>query len=533
MGRSHIKLPTRPWVPQWLGITTVFIVLLPMVLLNGAYTGSTVEVSGTLGALREDMTMAYYSTAAGLAIGYPTVRKFRGFVTSKTILLSDLVLQVFLSSVCGFAKNMDIIIICSFFIGFLKAFVMFEIVTLIRPFFTPKNVRSEFYAWFYPLAFTGGQVSIALTAQLAYYYQWQYMYYLVVILLLVAIVFVLCFFRYLQRPIRLPLREVDWQSILLAASTMLLTICLFTYGRTLDWFASARLRLFAVLIPILSYLFWIRQRTNGGRFINLDIFRSFKLRIGYVFLFCTLLLSSTGTLVNNYVTTVLRIDSVHANALYLGLVPGFAVGGFVCFWWFRWQRWRFRYLVAGSLGCFAVYLALVYFGISPETRYESLFLPVFFRGVGMMQLFIALAMLIVEGLPPQIISSNTFFMVGLRSSLSPAIAVSLFSNWIYRLQIKGMSVLSENMRMDNPVFIDRYNQSFASAIASGHGFDEATLITNQSFYSILQQQSLLLGIKTIIGYMLLFAIVLAVVSAFIPFHKTIKVWTLKTGDDMV
>lgn len=94
MGRSHIKLPTRPWVPQWLGITTVFIVLLPMVLLNGAYTGSTVEVSGTLGALREDMTMAYYSTAAGLAIGYPTVRKFRGFVTSKTILLSDLVLQV-------------------------------------------------------------------------------------------------------------------------------------------------------------------------------------------------------------------------------------------------------------------------------------------------------------------------------------------------------------------------------------------------------------------------------------------------------
>ena len=43
----------------------------------------------------------------------------------------------------------------------------------------------------------------------------------------------------------------------------------------------------------------------------------------------------------------------------------------------------------------------------------------------------------------------------------------------------------------------------------------------------------LLGIKTVIGYLLIAALVIAVVSAFIPFHKTLKVAVVKTGDDMV
>ena len=62
-----LNLPTRPWVPQWLGIVTMFIVIFPITLLNGAYTGSMVEVSNTLGVLSEDITMAYYSASVGMA----------------------------------------------------------------------------------------------------------------------------------------------------------------------------------------------------------------------------------------------------------------------------------------------------------------------------------------------------------------------------------------------------------------------------------------------------------------------------------
>lgn len=48
-----------------------------------------------------------------------------------------------------------------------------------------------------------------------------------------------------------------------------------------------------------------------------------------------------------------------------------------------------------------------------------------------------------------------------------------------------------------------------------------------------QMQGLLLSVKDIFGTMMAAALVVAVVSAFIPFHKAIRVKVVKTGEDMV
>ena len=123
-----LNLPLRPWVPQWLGIVTMFVVMFPIIMLNGTYTGSMLEVSSTLGILSEDITMGYYAAAAGMAVAYPIIPKIRAIATPKTLLLTDLLLQIILSFVCAQVGNMDITIICSFFIGFLKAFIMLEFI---------------------------------------------------------------------------------------------------------------------------------------------------------------------------------------------------------------------------------------------------------------------------------------------------------------------------------------------------------------------------------------------------------------------
>ena len=257
-----LNLPLRPWVPQWLGIVTMFVVMFPIIMLNGTYTGSMLEVSSTLGILSEDITMGYYAAAAGMAVAYPIIPKIRAIATPKTMLLTDLILQIFLSYICAQVGNMDITIICSFFIGFLKAFIMLEFIIQVRPFFSPKNVRSEFYAYFYPIVFSGGQISMALTAQLAYYYQWQYMYYFTILLMLIAIIFILLFFRYAKRPMRIPYKEIDGRSMFIIAAALLFSIYIFTYGKTLDWFSSPKIRIYTIAIPILIYLFVHRQRTQ-------------------------------------------------------------------------------------------------------------------------------------------------------------------------------------------------------------------------------------------------------------------------------
>jgi len=385
---------------------------------------------------------------------------------------------------------------------------MLEIILMIRPFFSPANVRSEFYAYFYPIVFSAGQISMYLTAELAYRYQWQYMYYFVILLLLIAILFILALFRYGQKRIVIPFREIDGRSMLLIAVA-------------------------AFAAPVLLWLFLRRQTFRKNPYLHLELLNNAKALIGYTFIIFVMFLSATSSLVTPYLTSVLRVDSVHANSIYLWMLPGFACGAFVCFWWLRWQRWRFRYLIAWGLSCFALSLAIIYFWVSASGRYEMLFLPMALRGMGMMILFIAFGVYVVEELDPKLMIYNAFFLITCRSVLGPAFGSAFFNNLLYRTQLGNMNRLAEHLTLQDPLAAQQYASALQQAAAHGNGAAEAGQLAVNGLYTTLQVQSLLVSVKEIVGYVLFVAIVMAVVACFIPFHKTLKVAIVKTGEDMV
>ena len=243
--------------------------------------------------------------------------------------------------------------------------------------------------------------------------------------------------------------------------------------------------------------------------------------------------STSTTLLTNYMASILKVDTTHSYSLYIWLLPGYVLGAFICFWWFRWQRWRFRFLIAGGMGCFALFFGLLYFGISPDSTYEMLYFPVFIRGLGMLTLIIAFALFAVEDLNPKFLLSNAFFLIIFRSVLAPIMATSFYSNILYNLEQKYMHSLSETVTQADPLAMARFSQSFNSGLLQGHGNEEAVQVATSSLYTTLQQQSLLLALKEVLGWLFVITLVIAIVSRFIPFHKTIRVTFAKTGDDMV
>ncbi len=224
---------------------------------------------------------------------------------------------------------------------------------------------------------------------------------------------------------------------------------------------------------------------------------------------------------------------MHTYTLYVWLLPGYLLGAFICFWWFRWQRWRFRFLIAGGMACFVLFFGILYFGISPDSTYEMLYLPMFLRGLGMLTLIIAFALFAVEDLPPKYLLSNAFFLITFRSVLTPVIASAFYSNALYRLQQKYMVKLSETLTATDPLAAAHWQSSLSSSLAQGHGMDEATQLATNTLYNVLQQQSTLLALKHILGWLFLVTLVIAIVSRFIPFHKTVRVPVIRMGDDMV
>ena len=530
MKRYVLNVPVRPWVPQWVALGMMFLILLSVLMINGAYVGSSIDVSGALGTTREDIMMAYYACSVGMVVANPFVQKIRQMLTSKSLLLADMGAQVVLALICARTDAVEIIILCSFLIGVLKTFLLLEFIILMTPFFSPGNVRSECYSWFYPIVFGGGQLSVPLTAWLANTYHWQYTYYFVIVLLLLTMACVVVFFHNGRLPRMTVLREINYRSPFLISVAFLMIVYVGTYGKNADWFANRYIALFAVLGAVTLLLFIVSQRYARHPYVSFQPFRHINSVVGYLFTFLCIFLNSDTTLVNSYVQNILNVDNVHANLLGLFTIPGYVIAGVIAFWWFRWQRWRFRYLIAAAMGLFACYFASLYWGIGPDSRYEALFLPMIVKGMGMMLCVIAFGVYTAKKLDARYLVSNTFFMISVRSLLTPVFAYSFYNNMLYQVQQRSMGRLVEHLTLTDPQAVQRYAELMQGGM--GQGYQQAVQMANSNLYALLQTQGLLLSLKILFGYLLLAAVVLAVASALIPFHQTVRVPVVRAGTDM-
>lgn len=521
----------RPWVPRWLVFVTSMIVLFPILLINGAYTGSSVDVSSSLGVLSEDISMAYFAASAGMAMAYPFVPIIRPVATTKTIILVVLFCQLILSAICASTSYIEIIIVCSFFIGYFKAFTLMEIIFIIMPILSPSGTRNEFYAKFYPITISVGQLSLVLTAELADLYQWQYMYIFLIALLLFAMVMVVITMAFGRRLIRIPYKEVDWYSFFQYSIVLVLLIYIFTYGKTNDWFASRNILLASFLAPILAWMFIRRQlMTEKKPFVDLSVLKNRNSSVAYLFSFLLMFFASFTILTSSYVNSVLRLNSAKANELYLYMIPGIILGGFICYYMFK-KEIRMAWLIFIGFACFTLAIGLLYFEVSSTGLYENLIFPMFLKGLGMLTLFIALAVYSVQGLEPNQLIYNTFFTISTRSALAPALGSSILSNWLYRSQQSNIVKLSEGIDQLNPLVNSQYSQSYNSALSSGLSIEDAQHMATNTLYNKILIQATTVSIKEILGYMLIMGIFILIVIL-LYFFKYSPVKLMKVGRDM-
>ncbi len=363
--------PFRHWVPNWLKVIVALLILIPILLVNGAYTGSNIDISGYLGVISEDINMAYYASSAGMAVAHLVIPKVKPIATAKTIILIVLLFQVLLSLICAETNYMEVIIVCSFFIGYFKAFSMIETINILMPALSPSGTRNEFYAKFYPITLACGQLSLVLTAELAYMFNWQYMYYFMILMLLVAIIAVVTCMSFARRLIRIPLKDIDWLSFFLVSVCFMSIIYVATYGKTKDWFASGSILIATILIPLTGWLF-IRRQFSDKPFLDMSVLKNRNSVTVYLLSFLLMFYASFSILVSSYTTNVLRLDSTHVNELYLYMIPGFIVGGIICYYWFL-KEIRMTWLIFLGFACFTVSIAILYFKITPPYGFMKIY----------------------------------------------------------------------------------------------------------------------------------------------------------------
>lgn len=526
--RSHFRI----WVPHWLRMVVAFVILIPILLINGAYTGSNVDIVGAMGVLSEDINMAFYASSAGMAIAHLVIPRIKPIATAKTIILIVLLAQVVLSFFCAVTNYIELIIFFSFWIGYFKGFSMTELVGILIPELSKHSgTRNEFYSKFYPITLIVGQLSMVLTAEVAYQFQWQYMYYFMIVLLLIAMVAVVICMAYAKRLIRLPLKEIDWISFFLISVCFMAILYVATYGKTNDWFASKNIVFATVLIPVTGWIFIHRQlATDKSPFADLTVLKNRNSRVSYMFCFILMFFGSFNTLMSSYVTNILYLGSTQVNELYLYMIPGIVAGGFISYFFYM-KAVRMAWLIFTGFACFIIATAFLYFNVSPYGMYSDMYFPMFMRGIGMVILFVAFGVYAVQGLKLKQLIYNAFYIIAARSALAPAVAYCIIINWLYRLQMKNTMILSQTVDFQNPLAVSKFNSSVKTAMAQGWSVEDARQIATNAVYSTVQLQATLVSIKTILGWMLILGLVLLVIILLYFFQfKPVKL--MNVGMDM-
>jgi hypothetical protein len=406
---------------------------------------------------------------------------------------------------------------------------MIETINILMPALSPSGTRNEFYAKFYPITLACGQLSLILTAELAYVYNWQYMYYFMILLLLVAIIAVVICMSFARRLVRIPFKEIDWLSFFLVSVCFMAIVYVSTYGKTKDWFSSNSIIFATILIPLTGWLF-IRRQFSDTPFLDMSVLKNRNSVTVYILSFVLMFYASFSILLSSYTTTVLRLDSTHMNTLYLYMIPGFLVGAVICYYWFV-KEIRMAWLIFMGFACFTVSIAMLYFTITPTGLYEDLYLLLFLRGIGMLVLFVAFAIYGIFGLSQKQLIYNAFFLISARSALAPTIGASILTNWLYRLQQQNTIILSEGVDMQNTLSDSRFTTALNTALSQGWSLEDAQRIATNTLYQSIQIQAVTVSIKTIAGWMLIFGIFLliCIVLYFLQF-KPVKL--MKMGNDM-
>lgn len=84
----------KDWVPKALGLFSLFLVLVPLLVINGVYVSNIADIVGAFGIQSENIQYANYASFAGMVIAFPIVLRIKGIMKSRNILLMSLFVQI-------------------------------------------------------------------------------------------------------------------------------------------------------------------------------------------------------------------------------------------------------------------------------------------------------------------------------------------------------------------------------------------------------------------------------------------------------
>ena len=497
------KIPAfKDGIPIQIRFCTLLFFAFVFQFSGGIYITSLHEMVGGKALRHEDIMMAFEASFVGMSMIFPVLFRLKFRFASRTIFTFVASGLIICNLICAYTQSVPLLIFTCFVAGAIRMWGTFECFSSLQLSITPTRNFAVFFPVIYSIIFGCAQLSGLTTAYLDYFFEWQYMHLFMIAFLLVVIALSRLLFRHFHPEKPLPLSGIDWIGGILWCTILLLIVFICEYGDCYDWFSSPNIRLAFISAILLFVLCYYRTTHFKNTYIEARAYRHPHVFTMLFIYMCVCLLSATSSVLENAFTeNILQYDLLNSTSLNWARFAGVLAGGVLTYLLCARIRISYKIVVFAGIALLVIYQMFFYFLISPDVNIEKFYLPLAFKSAGTVMLYAVLTAYAAQLVPFNHLFQVFGIMGIVREGIGSPIATALVGRMLKVFHQANFLSLSSEIDANNHVL-------------NHLPFDV--------IYGEAQRQALLVSIKEIFGYAVLFGIALLLISLCTRYPRIVK-----------
>lgn len=371
----------RSWAPEWLIRGSLFLVLLPSIVLFFLPLANIHAAAGSYGCTPADIQFSVVLFYAGYTGFYCLEHRFIAYLASKQYFILFTSLQMTGSLVCYCTHELYILLPVRFIQGLLFCSTASLSLSLMFTRLRGERAREVSFSVFFGLILCAIPFNNFVTAGVIGAFNYNIVYKCALFSFVPCLILFLLIMNNVRLKAHFPLHKLDWQSFVLY--TVILCIIGYTmvYGQPYQWLHDARIRYCIIAIAALTLIGVLRQRHLKRPYINLQIFRFRNFKVALLVLFVMYIGRFAVGITNGFLAGVLRFDPTHVSYINLfnlaGLVTGVIVACCMTL-----QKKPVRYIWLPGFVILLAFHTVMFFLFSAPANEHHYFVPLFMQGAG-------------------------------------------------------------------------------------------------------------------------------------------------------
>lgn len=541
MQNTTDNYPFYNWVPKPLGILILILLFIPILTVGGVYSVNSSEMMGGLGIQSEHIQFVSFVTYIGMAAFAPFFYQLVCIRREKMMCIAGFSIMYGLSYVCAETDSIFLLALCSLIMGFLRmVLMMVNLFTLIKYGFgmeatkniTPGNDPTTEEGWdkldiekatsqpiIYLFFMILGQMGTALTAWLAYKYEWQYVYYYMMGSTLTSILIIFLTMPYHSfTDGRIPIDFSKFGSVAVFSSMMTCFIYVMLYGKVLDWYDDPSIVRATVLTVIFAVYFIYMESTSHSPYFLLGVFKLRTIVMGVILFILLMVLNSSSMFVNIFASVGMKIDNYQNAVLANWCVVGYMIGAVISVVLGS-KGVHLKYLFAIGFFLIGVSALFMYFEVQTSGMYERLKYQVIIRASGMMIVYALTAVHANQRMPYKFLSSWICVMLIVRMVIGPGIGTALYTNVFQQRQQHFVTRYAQNVDLMNLEASQTYALTMKGMRFQGKSEREAENMAALTTKGRIQVQATLSAVKEMSGWTIYGCIFAIIFVLIFPYRK--------------